>query len=1145
MGSEAKQFHIVDRINIDLQLQISITPKDPSITKFKMTGHLPVLYASMSDTKYKAMMKIIDGAIPNFGDVRSGNVGTTREDANRQSKHVHEKFQRPTAFQFSGQKELLLDDHEDHEDDGEDTFQEAPDGTEREAIGYHQRIFEFKFTVDKLQGSLFRASSDSVNPDKELVSLVAERFELEVYTRPYELVAEVILQALNVEDLIDDDPSPDFRKIISSNANSDTNKQNPLVWTKYIQVRRDSPEFMTVYEGIEKNVDVKVSTINIVVTRKSLLTLLDFIITTFASAGTSSPDVTQESTASDLTIQNDGPKNDASKIRVKVDLDTIALILNNDGIRLATISLARADAGVFLMGSTMRLGAKLGNLSLIDDINEGAGQTSHFRQLVSIQGDDLADFRYETFDPDSSSYPGYKSSIFLRSGSVKVNFVEEPFRKIIEFAVKFGRMQALFNAARQAAMNQASQIQENAEQLHFDILVETPIIVFPRVSKNGDERDLLTAFLGELYAHNHFSPSQGPGNTVTANKITAGVRKTKLASRFHCDAGKIEELEMLDKVDFSFNMTYLEHTEAANRPDLEIEGSMSDLNVKLTQNQYKFIVGLSKSIPTIFPADPTDDSVEELTSEVTQPAEQAKMTLVRSVEHNESVHLRPELSNGPDAWTKLDMAFRVGSIGMELYSSEPNKAIDDLETASLSRASLNNTNIKLRMISDGSLESEVLVDSFDIRDNRKQETNKFKKVMSSTNNDGSQFMASVTLSGGAERSLVALLTIDSPRVIFALDYVFALRDFVTSGLDNDIDDDWTEAFEVSSESEDELSESQLPLNASSRERAESARKNTDEAGNDIVQGMSVAFRVNIVDSQIILIANPASSNSEAIVLSTKQVLVSQQHALTLQVDKVGMFLCRMDKFETSRLRILDDFTLKIAMDNRTLSTSHSVQGISVEVEPLVLRVSLRDILLAIQIVNKASEMSVSGKGFSSSAGEPARLRDLGCTGSRPLKKRTASGHGVSTAMTKGVKSVVTSRGAAAHHPASKKSSSVIRREELKADVDGIRVILIGDQHELPLLDLSVKRFTARMNDWSGDVGIQYFGGSPRLTGQQMSADLSIETFVNIYNFSKSAWEPFVEPWHIGFHVSIVVRLRAAKLKIMSDVENSETGETSY
>ena len=35
----------------------------------------------------------------------------------------------------------------------------------------------------------------------------------------------------------------------------------------------------------------------------------------------------------------------------------------------------------------------------------------------------------------------------------------------------------------------------------------------------------------------------------------------------------------------------------------------------------------------------------------------------------------------------------------------------------------------------------------------------------------------------------------------------------------------------------------------------------------------------------------------------------------------------------------------------------------------------------------------------------------------------------------------------------------------------------------------------------------------------MTADTSIDTFINIYNFSKSAWEPLIEPWQLSFHVS--------------------------
>lgn len=502
---------------------------------------------------------------------------------------------------------------------------------------------------------------------------------------------------------------------------------------------------------------------------------------------------------------------------------------------------------------------------------------------------------------------------------------------------------------------------------------------------------------------------------------------------------------------------------------------MSDLNLKLTQTQFKFLLELSQSIPAVFAGEPEDENViDELPSETAEPAREVLQQTKDASNSGTVVHLHPELGVGSDTWTKLDMVFDVGSIGLELFVADPDHPIEVLEAASLSRASLNKTHIKLRMISDGSIESELLIESFNIEDSRHQESNKFRKFMSSTNKEGSQFMASFTLSGGAERNLMALLTIDSPRIIFALDYIFAVRDFVMSGLETG-EDKLAEALEESSESEGDSGEVDMHPTVSASRRTQDTSKSRILTSNEKLkapqqQGISVSFRVNIVDSQVILIANPAISNSEAIVLGTKQILLSQQNALTLQVEEVGMFLCRMDKFETSRLRILDDFTLNFFMDNRSLGAYQSAQSIRVEVEPLVLRVSLRDILLATQIFNKASEMSAPNKQNSDyPVSGPTKIKQLKGSG-KSLKRRTASGRGASTMVKKGAKSFATSKSTASEKVGPANAvSSIVKREELTAEFNGMRVILIGDQHELPLLDLSVKHFTARVRDWSGDV----------------------------------------------------------------------------
>ncbi|KAI7120989.1 vacuolar protein sorting-associated protein 13, partial [Hortaea werneckii] len=646
-----------------------------------------------------------------------------------------------------------------------------------------------------------------------------------------------------------------------------------------------------------------------------------FVMVTFAPPADTSQQEKPKEIASGEAEEQKQPEQQQDKIRIKAELRRIAVILNNDGIRLATLSLTSAEVSVFLAGKTMQIGGRLGNLGLVDDVNQGVSEDSALRQLVSIQGDELMDFKYETFDSESSSYPGHDTTIFLRSGSIKVNFVTEPFRKIMEFGVKFGKMQAIFNAARQAAANQASKVQESTSKMHFDIVIKTPIVAFPRmVVTENPQRDMMTAYLGEIYANNKFVPlEEGKADSQIANKLSAGIRNVRLTSTFNYADDKSEELEMIDKVGLDFNITQVEHEPGLERPDMEIEGSMSNINLRITEAQLKFIMELSRNIPQAFALESDEEMEEEvdqdLPESLVEDAERAQSNgekkSIKSGEEAGAQHLGPELGQDGETWTKLDLIFKVGAIGLELVSGKIDEPIGDLEAASLSKFSLNETSVKLRMMSDGAMESELLVQSFTITDTRSKEKNKFRKIMSLINDDvKQQFMASVSISGGEERHLIALLTVDSPRVIFALDYLFALLNFVNTGMAQNE----PLVVEEEEENEEEQPEDEDGSSAGTQELVQRQQRAQEKEQPQPEGGMSISYRVNVVDAQVVLIANPAIGNSEAIVLGTKQVLVSQQHAMTLQVEKIGMFLCRMDQFDTSKLRILDDFSIQTSLD---------------------------------------------------------------------------------------------------------------------------------------------------------------------------------------------------------------------------------------
>ena len=1084
---DSQNMHIIDRINMDFLLENSIIPKAPDVTKIRISGSLPVLHASISDKKYKNLMRLLDVAIPKFDPPEAPANGKPVES--RPQNIAQDKMSKRKSVQLLEAKDIPI---RDDDSDAEEESPEKSEGTEAPA-NLHQRNFEIKFTVEKLQASLYKANPDGKKPDKLLVELVAEHFYFDFYLRPYDMVAEVLLRSLSVDDHIEEEPLPEFKQIISSKGFK-AEEGKDLLNVKFVKVNPDSPEFRSTYESIATNLDVSVSTINVIVTRRTLLTLLDFVLTTFTSPEDQPPsqvdqDKDQPGDAQDVFQQSTQP----DKIRIKAKLTSIALVLNNDGVRLATLSLNSGDVGIFLDAGAMQIKAKLGSLSLVDDINQGAPEDSPLRRLIAIEGDDLADFKYETFDASRKDYPGYDSGIYLRSGSIKVNFMEEPFRKMMEFGVKFGKMQAIFNAARQAAADQAQQAQQSTQKMHFDIVIKTPIVVFPGTMVDERPRDLLTAYLGEIYASNKFVRVQGQKDGPMVNKLTAGIRHIRLTSEFHYDDGKSQELEMIDKVDLDFKIRYLEHQTGVERPDLDIEGSMSPINLRVSQTQFKFLMGLSKTIPAAFAMeDETEEEIaEELPSSTTEIAKAADPGKSKSPDKEPAKPSSqgPELESGDETWTKLNLVFKAPMISLELILAEEDEPIESLEAASLSKFAINETNVKLRMMSDGALEAELLVHSFTIRDSRTKETNKFRKIMSLINNDvQQQFMASVSISGGDDRHMIVMLTIDSPRVIVALDYVFAVQAFANTALQS-IEPPPVSELEDLTEDDD----------GSPVEEHGEAENNATTGVPETKSDMTMSFRVNIVDAQVILIANPTISNTEAIVLGTKEVLVSKQNATTLQVTKVGMFLCRMDKFETSRLRILDDFSIQTSVDNRSQGKDSSLTSIHVGVEPLVLRLSLRDILLAMQIVSKASSAMPDTKMQEDT--EPKKLKEVKASpNAASTKRKSIAGQSTIGQRSKRTKSV-----SKPSKPQQKpqKQSVVLSRQEMVAQIDGIRVILIGDMHELPMLDWSVKKFDIDVRDWSGSL----------------TADTKIDTFVNVYNFSKSAWEPLFEPWSLGFHMS--------------------------
>lgn len=206
-----------------------------------------------------------------------------------------------------------------------------------------------------------------------------------------------------------------------------------------------------------------------------------------------------------------------------------------------------------LFGDVLRVYGTLGSLTLTDD-SQLQTCSPKFKKILTIEGDNLANFGYQTFDPnDKNTFKGVNSLVTLKSGALRVTYLEVPLRGIYQFLIKFGKLKGLYDAAAAAAAQRASEIQ----RMQFDVSVQSPIVVFPR--NPSESNDVLVMKLGEIAASNSYEE--------TSVKTVASLKGIQLTSEMHHE-NKVSRMKIIDDVEILADM--LQNSEVDRTVDLNV-----------------------------------------------------------------------------------------------------------------------------------------------------------------------------------------------------------------------------------------------------------------------------------------------------------------------------------------------------------------------------------------------------------------------------------------------------------------------------------------------------------------------------------------------------------------------------------------------
>ena len=246
---------------------------------------------------------------------------------------------------------------------------------------------------------------------------------------------------------------------------------------------------------------------------------------------------------------------------------------------------------------------------------------------------------------------------------------------------------------------------------------------------------------------------------------------------------------------------------------------------------------LSKSIPRVF----------AVTSEATSSQTYATARQLEPQTEVSAVDLQPEIRSGELAsWATLDLLVTLDVVKLHLYD-ELATSEQSLKDHGIARLALNSSTLRSRVLSDGATEAEIVLKSFTMSNIRPGNT-KFREIIPAAQHSRNQVMVLFTSAGGSDNSAMVVMTVDSPQIIFAVEPIIGLLEFLAS-----------------------------PFNGDAIE-AEESQANIDEQATATATSTSstLNFRFDLHDVSVSVLENDTDVNTRAIRLGIRKVFLSQQ-----------------------------------------------------------------------------------------------------------------------------------------------------------------------------------------------------------------------------------------------------------------------------
>uniref|UniRef100_A0A8C0C6D7 Vacuolar protein sorting 13 homolog C n=1 Tax=Balaenoptera musculus TaxID=9771 RepID=A0A8C0C6D7_BALMU len=585
--------HILQPMDIHVELAKAMVEKDIRMARFKVSGGLPLMHVRISDQKMKYMLRLINSIpLPQKSSAQSPE----RQVSSIPITPARTKGLLGTPLLLDGVESESDDEYFDAEDGDTQTGKSMKGSdikTVAEAPNEELINLLLKFEVKEV---ILEFTKQQKEEDTILVFNVTQ-LGTEATMRTFDLTAVTYLKKISL----------DYHEIQGSKKKplhliSSSDKPGlDLLKAEYIKADKNGPSFQTSFEKTEQTLKVAFSSLNLLLHTQALLSSINYLTTIIPSDGQNMGDTKEVQVSTEKQQKNSAlqkmivssKESDIIHFRLFAKLNAFCVIVCDEKNNIAEIKIQGLDSSLSLQSRKQSLFARLENI-IVTDVDP---KTVH-KKAVSIMGNEVFHFNLDLY-PDATEGDSYTDMskvdgvVSLNVGCIQIVYLHKFLMSLLNFLNNFQTAkEALSAATAQAAEKAATSVKDFAQRsfrVSINIDLKAPVIVIPQSSISTNA---VVVDLGLIRVQNQFSLISGEdySDPPVIDRMDVQLTKLKLSRTVIQPGISHPDIQLLRPINLEFSVNRnLAASWYHKVPVVEIKGHLESMNVNLNQEDLNLL----------------------------------------------------------------------------------------------------------------------------------------------------------------------------------------------------------------------------------------------------------------------------------------------------------------------------------------------------------------------------------------------------------------------------------------------------------------------------------------------------------------------------------------------------------------------------